>query len=829
MLVEVCRKTICLLTVSLVFFWHVSAAEETRAELDFEAQVALGEAFIVSGDQTQALDILEALSSSRNLTVVEEARLIGVKALAIAQQKRVFEADELLDESIALARNADAKKVIAQGLMNKSILQTIIDRVEPTPPNWFAQTRSENASNGLQLVSITTAPLEPRIAEMFAKAAIAAQDANDIALAAQAMTLQAELELSTDWSKAARTIDRGRNLIVRSERTDVAILEAALDLSDVAITSVSNAKDSQNTTAIASAAQELLMFSLDEARRMENGDIESHSLGLFGRLYSLDSRYEDAVRLTETAISMSEELPTRRKLFEWNGQLGALHERLGNTDAALAAYRRAAEEVRAIRPELARTNKLLSVRSSRSLVEPILLAYTELLFKKCDADTVGRASCERLRTSSEVVNEDLFREVQSVIEQLKTIEFERFFEEACLLEAQGQPTALEKAAPGTAVLYPIIFSDRIELLLSIKEKSDQNETPKYYRVSSYVQRDDFERTVHDALRGLARDDGSRGPLEELSKLYDWIIAPIEHRLNRDEIDVLVFAPDGFLRDLPPAALYDRNDGSFLVERVALASALGLSLIEPVTFEDVEKRVFVAGVTQELTVPGRTRFDEPRAFGALRSVESEITTIKNLFPANSVKFLVDDDFTPTAFENELQRQSFSLIHLATHAVFEGVAEESFLLASNESGNSKSHQPPNQEKRVGSRIDLDMLERIMSAARIRGATLELLTLSACETGIGNIDGESEASILGLAGVAFKSGARSVLASLWKIDDESTSKFMRHFYVFLIEGDAAGSGAPMGKARAVRAAQLELLKDEDSDHPFHWAPFVLYGNWL
>jgi CHAT domain-containing protein len=92
-----------------------------------------------------------------------------------------------------------------------------------------------------------------------------------------------------------------------------------------------------------------------------------------------------------------------------------------------------------------------------------------------------------------------------------------------------------------------------------------------------------------------------------------------------------------------------------------------------------------------------------------------------------------------------------------------------------------------------------------------------LSACQTA----DGDRRAA-LGLAGVAVRSGARSTLATLWPVDDRSTSLLMVQFYQQLSQPNHT-------RAEALRQAQIALLKQPNFRHPFYWAPFILVGNWL
>lgn len=97
------------------------------------------------------------------------------------------------------------------------------------------------------------------------------------------------------------------------------------------------------------------------------------------------------------------------------------------------------------------------------------------------------------------------------------------------------------------------------------------------------------------------------------------------------------------------------------------------------------------------------------------------------------------------------------------------------------------------------------------------IELLVLSACQTAAG----DNRAS-LGLAGIAVRAGARSTLASLWNIGDESTSVLMKQFYKELLTNKRT-------KAESLRQAQLFLLKNPKYKSPKTWSPYILLGNWL
>ena len=93
-------------------------------------------------------------------------------------------------------------------------------------------------------------------------------------------------------------------------------------------------------------------------------------------------------------------------------------------------------------------------------------------------------------------------------------------------------------------------------------------------------------------------------------------------------------------------------------------------------------------------------------------------------------------------------------------------------------------------------------------------ELITLSACETGMSAVSEGDE--LLGLARGFLYAGTPSLVVSLWTVNDRSTAQLMRRFYEGLREG--------LGKAHALRQAILDLKKD--FPHPYYWAPFILLG---
>ncbi|KAM3106838.1 CHAT domain-containing protein [Phormidesmis sp. 146-33] len=163
-------------------------------------------------------------------------------------------------------------------------------------------------------------------------------------------------------------------------------------------------------------------------------------------------------------------------------------------------------------------------------------------------------------------------------------------------------------------------------------------------------------------------------------------------------------------------------------------------------------------------------------------------------------MLNQQFTTQSFQAAMNLQSFSIAHLATHGQFSSKANETFILAWDKTINAN---------------ELNTLLR--SRDQQQSQPLELLVLSACETAAGD-----NRATLGLAGVALRAGARSTIASLWSVNDESTALLMNQFYQTLINQSQP-------RAEALRQAQLKLLQMPEYQLPLFWAPYVLIGSCL
>ncbi|NEZ61111.1 CHAT domain-containing protein [Leptolyngbyaceae cyanobacterium CCMR0081] len=190
-------------------------------------------------------------------------------------------------------------------------------------------------------------------------------------------------------------------------------------------------------------------------------------------------------------------------------------------------------------------------------------------------------------------------------------------------------------------------------------------------------------------------------------------------------------------------------------------------------------------------------DSVGEFPPLPNVDAEIEAIQAQVPS---EVLLNQSFVEPNFASKLTTGRGSVVHLATHGEFSSELEDTFVLA------------------WDGPLNANQLSALLQSGEIsRDETIELLILSACETATGD-----DRAALGLAGVAIRSGARSTLATLWLVDDRGTSELMGSLY-----GELTSTN--LSKAEILQRAQLKLLNNEDYQHPYFWAPFVLIGNWL
>jgi len=279
-------------------------------------------------------------------------------------------------------------------------------------------------------------------------------------------------------------------------------------------------------------------------------------------------------------------------------------------------------------------------------------------------------------------------------------------------------------------------------------------------------------------------------------LYTTLLMPVEDRLrNKRKVTIV---PDGALAYLPFEAI---GNATPLMATHRVSYAPSASIVAGLAGKKAQgNRTLMA-----FADPSRGRSDSTAmkehlergyAFTALPNARAEATAIGRLFPASKIFFGAD------ASEGKLKEgasKEIWYLHFAAHGYFDGEKpERSGIVLAQESRNEDGFL----QAREIAQLSLDA---------------DLVTLSACQSGFGKVlDGEG---VQGLSRAFFLAGARSVVVSLWNVNDAATSELMRRFY--------AGLKAGLPKDEALRAAKLAVMKEPRWRHPYYWAPFVLQGD--
>lgn len=478
------------------------------------------------------------------------------------------------------------------------------------------------------------------------------------------------------------------------------------------------------------------------------------AFGFLGALYEDEGRWDEALRLTQQAAFLAQSADRPEQVYRWEWQAGRIQKQRGDLAQSTAALDRAMVGLTDIRNDVLQSSRQAYV----SLVEPVYLDYADANLRRAASAPDGSEDQQRA-----------LRAVRNQLESLKQAEVQDYFENQCAARRAGSDGGFR--VPGTAVVYPILLADRVEVLV----ESDGI----LRRFASPVPRGQVTSVARQLRLDLERTAAGDAYLVPAKSLYGWLVQPAEAWLASQKIDTLLVVPSGALRTIPFGALHDGRQ--FLIERYAIATTPAVSLVSSLETSRANN-MLVGGLTKSV-----------QGFSELPSVADEIRSISSMFAAPSMQ---DETFMLNSVSTQLSAPAYSVAHLATHGEFSADHRKSFILT------------------YDNRLTMDALRTSLER---RGNSLDLLVLSACKTAAGD-----DRAALGLAGIAVQAGARSALASLWSISDKATAELMTSFYQ-----NSKSSGA--SKAQSLRQAQLALLKSPEYRHPSYWAPYLLIGNWL
>jgi CHAT domain-containing protein len=481
---------------------------------------------------------------------------------------------------------------------------------------------------------------------------------------------------------------------------------------------------------------------------------QSFALLQLGKLYEKAGQYQQALEGALRGQWIAQQIGASDSLYRLQWLSARVYQKIGSTEKAITHYRGAIATLQKLRSEIASASPEVQL-DTKTEVEPV---YRELLSLLLN----GSPSWRVLHDSVEVMRQLQFSELQS------------FFGDACLELRQAivNSTPSEKGS-NAAIIHTILLEN---LSYTILELPDGTIRVYPLAIAANQFREDLKTWRTELENSTVVPLGYRSLSE---KLYNLLIRPMELDLIRASVEELVFINDGLLRNVPMAALHDGE--RFLIEKYPISMSLGLNLKFPVPSTD-KKEASIFG----LSVAVKDK-ELKKEFPPLPYVIPETLEVQRIFGGDR---LLDANFTLRNFAWELQKE-LPIVHVATHGEFLGTLESTFL---------RAYDQP---------IKLRQLEEILAQ---RKEPIDLLTLSACRTASGN-----ERAILGLAGLALRSGVRNVVASLWSVNDKATTELIVDFFRYLRQGKT--------KTQALQKAQLKQLAQES--HPSRWATFMVIAS--
>lgn len=388
------------------------------------------------------------------------------------------------------------------------------------------------------------------------------------------------------------------------------------------------------------------------------------------------------------------------------------------------------------------------------------------------------------------------REVRDLRDQIFVAEQSRSITpEISILKSRGNhPESLKQVqnnlSPSEALLEYVLGDPGSFCLVITRENSrivklpgKQTITPI---VSAYLKEVAAKHSAHDEAR----------------RLYDAILGPISEAQNKAQ---LIIVRDGQLHRVPFDALIDRNDRYVLESRIAVysPSATSFSVLRNTGLrKNSSQRVLaVGGIPYDrnnLRPSAITRGYSETALSNLPSSREEALAAAAAFPEAEKTLLLGDDATESAFKKAAKGE---IIHLAVHAIAnETRPERSALVLLSDPGE-----------------DEDGFLEATEIVQLRLNT-NLVVLSACDTAVGPLEGQEGVSTLSKAFLL--AGARTVVSTLWSVEDETTLYLMKNFYRELSQKNRVQD--------ALTAAKRTMLKTYGSKAvPYYWAGFTVEGS--
>jgi len=605
--------------------------------------------------------------------------------------------------------------------------------------------------------------------------------------------------------------------------------------------------------------QEALSLAAQALAQIPNSSFKGHYYQLFttrAAIYEDMGRWDRAIEDLRQALVWATQLEYWRGITQVAGKLAEAYEHENNLNEALSAVDQAIEANKRIPDELYFVPRDLAIKA-RILTKLGHPDQAEVLYRKSAIlidsllENVPTREIERVLLSemSEVYSgyfvltskQHEYDEALRVLEEARgrieaqTLEHHKYVEPHAATPAERELTELNMAVLDTndpaksqeltdqihraelmtdqgslasaTIEHPVRLRDLesslkegevlIEYVLTAPHSYALAVTRSSRRVYELPEKERIEADAEEyraSIRNQQKDS-------DLGKtLFDELLAPISELRDHS---TLILVPDGMLHLLPFGALQDQDVPLVETHTVAICpSATVLSILRSQRHEEPKPPLPYVGVAAWVR-EAKTEGPILRAFSGftdaslqpLPESKTEVETIAADLPRPSA-ILLGADATETRFK-QLPLANFDVIHLALH----GYVDTDF---------------PDRSALIFAPTHDGVNDGMLQVREIRNLHLNarLVTLSACNTGVGPVGEDGVANIVN---AFIEAGANSVVSTLWELEDHSTEHLMAEFYARLGRGEEKG--------QALREAQHQLIKE--GFQPYYWASFELVGD--
>lgn len=607
-----------------------------------------------------------------------------------------------------------------------------------------------------------------------------------------------------------------------------------------------------------------LLLAIDMAEKANAPYVQVEVIDVLMQLMEEQGRDDAVLAWSERAILILQQVDAPELMIAIEARRARLFARHQEWPRALKSYRAAVAYIESIRQDIP-VSYAQGKSSLREIIDPVYLGLADTLLKLAEHGG-AQENKENKR--------DFLYQAREVVEQIKQNQLDDYLGNRCSSGSRasiansahagsagnqraGAQSGMQLAAD-TAVLYPVIFPDRLELLLETSSG-----------IERYTVAISAEKLNQDASAFASALRAQQSYMNLARRLHESLLAPLESSLQEHAIKTLVIVPDGVLRLLAFSALHDGR--AYAIEKYAIAISPGLHAQSPLTpmssISSATSRAQANGAKTDnknahqvllagLSEPGavverlpdelvdqllqndqddaqnlRGKAAQMRALrgGGQRGVEQSIVgniatnaiskedqaaiaarlreilrldgvdqEMRGLQSLVSGTTIINQEFTAAQFAQRVRSGQYDIVHVASHGIFGSTADKTFILAHDDV------------------ITIDQFQSLLNAEKLKDKPLDLLILSACETAEGD-----DRAPLGISGAALKAKARSAMGSLWPVSDAATSRLMENVYRYYVQKNES-------KVQALRLAQLDLMRQSGFAHPSYWAAFIMVGNW-